>query len=177
MTAVPLVDPAGHAYPALHAPSHNDDDDSPLTDPKRPAGRGTQPATARCRQSRAAAKRACTAVGTHTSTCYAVLTNTTYDCCRVGGPRWTRVPSNARTLARRRRQPTHRPETTHGAQPATAYCGQPRSAAIGARWTLRAPTDGTADAVLPRWTLQAAGGEVGAQVLARATHLDLAHEW
>jgi hypothetical protein len=36
ITALPLVDPAGHAYPAMHAPSH-DDDDSPLTDPKRPA--------------------------------------------------------------------------------------------------------------------------------------------
>ena len=34
--AVGVVDPAGHAYPALHAPSH-DDDDSPLTDPNRPA--------------------------------------------------------------------------------------------------------------------------------------------
>ena len=33
---VALVDPAGHAYPAAHAPSH-DDDDSPLTDPNRPA--------------------------------------------------------------------------------------------------------------------------------------------
>ena len=38
-TAVPLVEPSGHAYPALHAPEH-DDEVRPETAPNRPLGHG-----------------------------------------------------------------------------------------------------------------------------------------
>ena len=47
ITAVALVDPAGHAYPALHAPSHSDHDD-PALPPYSPAGQFVQDPAEAC---------------------------------------------------------------------------------------------------------------------------------
>ncbi len=41
-TAVPLVDPAGHAYPAVHVPLHIDDDDRPVSLAHFPAAHRVQ---------------------------------------------------------------------------------------------------------------------------------------